>query len=101
MFAPAVKNKLDIGDLKLARVQFHPHLDKYKDHRDHLWKNKSFDLNLSYIIHIVDSKHVRVDIVDVKLASHTPHPWKVFNSSAKSQDSSADPKHSWIQTKTE
>ena len=76
LFAPAVKNKLDISDLKLARVQFHPHLDKYKDHKKTHFGHKSFD-NLSYIIHIVDSKHVRVDIVDVKLASHTPHPWKV------------------------
>ena len=80
MFAPSVKNKLDIGDLKLARVQFHPHLDKYNDHRDHLWKNKSFDINLSYIIHIVDSKHVRVDIVDVKLASYTPHDANLMSS---------------------
>ena len=99
MFAPAVKNKLDISDLKLARVQFHPHLDKYTDHKKSLKEQELY--NLSYIINIVDSKHVRVDIVDVKLASHTPHPWKVFNSSAKSQDSQADPKHPWKQTKTE
>ena len=27
----------------------------------------------TYIIHIVDSKHVWVDIIYIKLAGHTPH----------------------------
>ena len=30
--------------------------------------------DVPHIIDVVDSKHVGVDIVDVELAGHTPHP---------------------------
>ena len=33
----------------------------------------SFLIFQTYIIHIVDSKHVWVNIVDIKLAGHTTH----------------------------